>query len=129
MTVPKNSKKILLIEDDQKTAEIIKFVLEQEGYMVVVVASGEAAVRMLDRDIDLIVLDLLMPGMSGFEVLSVIRKDKALKMPIVVLSNLGKEESIERALELGADDYLVKSNLSLNVITMKIKKILEKTRY
>jgi DNA-binding response OmpR family regulator len=108
MTIGK-AKKILLIEDDKPTVKVVKFMLEQEGYKVSVATDGEKAISALDNPADLILLDLLIPKVDGFKVLKTIRQEKKLRLPVVVFSNLSRQKDIERAAELGADDYLVKS--------------------
>jgi DNA-binding response OmpR family regulator len=115
------TKKILLIEDDKSTSKVVKLMLEQGGYEVSVVADGEQALKVLANPVDLIMLDLILPKMDGFEVLRVIRQEKKLATPIVVFSNLSRNKDIDRAIELGADDYLVKSEFSATRLKQKIK--------
>lgn len=127
MNEKKNKKgaKILLIEDDELTIRTIKLFLEQEGYSIWVAENGKKAIKMLELKPDLILLDLVLPELNGFEVLKIIRQEKGLQIPIIILSNLGRDEDIKRGLELGANDYLVKLQLSLQTIARKIKNILE----
>lgn len=117
--------KILLIEDDELTVKTIKSTLEREGYYVSVAKDGDEAIEMIGEEVDLILLDLVMPQRSGFEVLKIIRQEKRLKTPVVILSNLGKDEDMRQALELGANDYLVKSDFSIQTIIRKIETIME----
>ncbi len=119
--------KILLIEDDELTVKTIKSTLEREGYYVSVAKDGDKAIEMIGEEADLILLDLVLPQQNGFEVLEIIRQEKRLKTPVIILSNLGKDEDIGRAMELGANDYLIKSDFSIQAIIRKIKTILEQT--
>ncbi|HCI05258.1 MAG: Transcriptional regulatory protein CpxR [Parcubacteria group bacterium GW2011_GWC1_45_9] len=115
---------ILLVEDDVMTVKTLVFALEREGYRVLVAKDGEEADKMLDIKADLILLDLVMPKKSGFEVLSIIRQEKRLQTPVIILSNLGKDEDIKKGIGLGADDYLVKSKYSIRSIVEKINSAL-----
>lgn len=115
---------ILIAEDDQAHARVYQLKFEQEAIRVKVVEDGDQALASLRAERpDLLLLDLMMPGKSGFEVLEEIRKDPALKdTKIVVLSNLGQSKDIARAQELGVLDYLVKSDYSIHDIVAKVKK-------
>lgn len=122
----KTATKILLIEDDEPTIKTIKFVLEREGYVVSIARDGEEALKMLDQEPDAILLDLVMPRRNGSEVLKIIRQEKCLKTPVIILSNLSKNDDVRRAMELGASDYLIKNELSIGVLVQKIKATLRK---
>ena len=122
----KTSNKIFLIEDDELTIKTVKFVLEREGYEVLIAKDGELAMNMLDKKVDLILLDLVMPLINGFELLKIIRQEKYIQTPVIVISNLSEAEDIKRAFELGATDYLVKNELSIKAIAEKIRATLEK---
>jgi len=126
MNQNKNEKprKILFIEDDEQTIKTVKFILESENYEVSVAKDGEAAVRMLDNSADLILLDLVLPQKSGFDILKVIRQEKGLKIPVIILSNLAESMNIEKALKLGANDYIVKNEFPIQIIIDKIKSVL-----
>jgi DNA-binding response OmpR family regulator len=117
----KKAKKILLVEDDKSTSKVIKLILEQSGHEISIVADGEKALAAIDDQIDLVMLDLVLPKKSGFEVLQAIRQEKKLAMPIIVFSNLSRNKDIERAIDLGADDYLVKSEFSVTRLKQKIR--------
>jgi two-component system response regulator VicR len=118
-------KKIMLVEDDKSTVKVVKFMLEQEGYEVSVAFDGEKAVKALKNPADLILLDLMIPKIDGFQILKIIRQEKKLKLPVVVFSNLSRQKDIEQAAELGADDYLVKSEFSAGKLKQKIKNFFE----
>jgi len=103
--------RVLLVEDDEAVAEMYKLKLELDGYLVQVIADGESAVRSAQADPpDLVFLDVRLPKMDGFEVLQALRRDERTKhVPVVVLSNYGEQELVERGLKLGALEYLIKS--------------------
>ncbi|KKT17473.1 MAG: hypothetical protein A2654_01420 [Candidatus Nealsonbacteria bacterium RIFCSPHIGHO2_01_FULL_43_31] len=119
------SKKILLIEDEASLQKALGDVLEQEGYKVIGVTDGEAGLKSAQAEIpDLILLDLILPKMPGFEVLKALKSDESTKdIPIIVLTNLESMGDIEKALELGATTYLVKASYTLEEVVSKIKKI------
>ncbi|MHB1118367.1 MAG: response regulator, partial [Minisyncoccota bacterium] len=102
---------VLVVEDEEFLVRALKDNLESEGYDVAVAMDGEAAFdELAKRKPDLILLDLLLPKKNGFDVLKEIKEHLEWKLvPVVVLSNLGEDSEIKRALELGANDYFVKS--------------------
>ncbi len=118
--------KILIVEDEEVLSKVLQEKLEKDGDEVALAADGEEAVtRAKSFSPDVIVLDLLLPKRSGFEVLQILKADQALKaIPVIVVSNLGEDEDIKRALALGAADYYVKSEHPINEIIEKIKNIL-----
>ncbi len=118
--------KILIIEDDRFLSLILKGRLEKEGFSVYQAFDGEEGLLML-RDIqpDLVLLDLILPKLSGFEVLEAVASDPQLShIPIVVASNLGQESDMEKAKNLGAIDYYVKVKTSIDELTEIVKKII-----
>jgi len=121
------AKTILIIEDDKFLRELIAQKLIKEGYKASEAVEGEEGLKKIQEEKpDLVLLDLILPGIDGFEVLSKVKTDPELtKIPVIILSNLGQKEEIERGLKLGARDYLVKANFTLSEIIKKIKKILE----
>lgn len=115
-------KKILIVEDDQFLHKILAMKIKQGGFNVVSAYDGEGALEKMKEGPDLILLDLILPQMSGFEVLEEMKLDPNLKkIPVVVLSNLGQEEDVTRAQEFGAQDYLVKANFSIDEVVKKVK--------
>lgn len=114
---------ILVAEDDRFYANIYKTKLAKEGYEVVVTGDGVQALKVArEKKPALIILDLIMPVKDGFETLKELKADAVLKsVKVVVLSNLGQEEDIKKAKDLGAVDYLVKTNLSITEMMEKIK--------
>jgi CheY-like chemotaxis protein len=118
--------KILIVEDDEFLRSLTAKRLEKDSYEVIVAVDGENAVNMITENVpDLILLDLLLPGMNGFEVLEKIKaKDNLKKIPVIVFSNLGQKEDIERAKALGANDFLIKANYTLDDVITKVKSFL-----
>jgi CheY-like chemotaxis protein len=120
-------KNILIVEDDSFIAVAYKEGLEREGYAVEIAEDGESALLMMKKTApDLVLLDLIMPVMDGFEVLRLMKEDELLQtIPVVILSNLGQETDIEKGKSLGAEDYLVKADHTLDDVLCVIKKQLK----
>ena len=118
--------KILVVEDEDILSSVLKEKLERAGDTVKVASDGEAGLAAIKTfKPDLVVLDLLLPKKNGFEVLEALRADNTIPdVPVVVVSNLGEDSDIKRALQLGAVDYFVKVEHPLNEIVEKIKNIL-----
>lgn len=119
--------KALIAEDDQFLLKVYETKLAKEGFEVVSAINGEEAViKIIESNPDIILLDLIMPIKNGFEVLEELNANpQYIKKPVIVLSNLGQENDTKRAMELGATDYIVKSNSSIEDIVAIIKKILK----
>ena len=119
-------KKILFIEDESALQKTLGEVLQQEGYQLVSALNGEVGVELAKKELpDLILLDLVLPKLHGFEVLKKLKENpETNKIPVIVLTNLEETEGVEKTLELGATTYLVKENYSLEEIIEKIKKII-----
>jgi len=120
------AKKILFIEDEQTLQKTLGDILRKEGYEVVSALNGEIGLRLAKTDKpDLILLDLILPVVDGFEVLKHIKNDpKIREIPIIVLTNLDKMEDVERALQAGATTYLIKTDYGLAEVIEKIKKVI-----
>lgn len=117
-------KKILIAEDEKALARTLKLKLENAGYEITLVMNGDEALKELKSDCyDLLVLDLVMPGLDGFGVLERLRK-MASKLPVVVLSNLSQPEDLKRVSALGVSFYLIKSETSIKEVVAQINKIL-----
>jgi len=116
------SKTVLVVEDTELLRRMYSDRLTQDGYRVLLAADGLEALSILRSDTpDLILLDLVMPKMSGLEVLDLLKKDPRLApIPVIVLSNLGQEADIARGVEMGAVDYLVKNDAKPSDIAAKI---------
>ncbi len=119
-------KKILLIEDDKFLRELMNKKLITLGYDVVTAADGESGLVMIkETKPDVVLLDLILPGINGFEVLEKAKQDPEIAaIPVVILSNLGQGEDIEKGLSLGAKDFLVKAHFTPQEIVNKLKSIL-----
>jgi len=120
-------KKILIVEDDKFLRELISMKLQKEGYTIIEAVDGEEGEKKIKEEKpDLILLDLILPGIDGFEVLSRIKEDPTVSsIPVIILSNLGQKEEIEKGLKLGAIDFLVKAHFTPGEIIEKIKNILK----
>lgn len=120
-------KKILLVEDDPFLIDIYTKKLKKEGFEVATVADGEKVLERVEKgEIDLLLLDIVLPKIDGWEILRKI-KNKKLKnknLRIIVLSNLGQKEEVEKGLKLGADKYLIKAHYTPSQVVEEIKKIL-----
>lgn len=123
-------KKILLIEDDTFISEMIVKKLKATGLIVDLAIDAESGmVKIQGEKPDLILLDIVLPGMDGFAFLEKIKADKELSsIPVLILSNLGQKDEIERGFALGAKDFLVKAHLDLDEILQKVELTLGKTK-
>lgn len=121
-------KKVLIVEDDIVLIEMYKEKLKIEGYRVATASDGKKAINRIKDGADLILLDILMPGLNGFEVLKKIKADKETgKIPVIVLTNIGGEsvdKDKDMAMSLGATDYLVKALNTPESVVDKINSIL-----
>jgi len=118
---------LLIVEDDEVLLRALYMLFHKSKYTIASATDGAMAVQMAQRlKPDLILLDLLLPKMDGFEVLRIIKADQALKAtPVIVLSNLGDISDIEKAKTLGAEEYFIKANTDLAVLESKVNKLLE----
>ena len=121
------SKKILVVEDDKFLRELISQKLLQEGYNVSQAVDGEEGVKKIkEENPDLVLLDLILPGIDGFEVLRRIKgPDGSVSIPVIILSNLGQRDDVEKGMGLGAAGYLIKAHFTPGEIIEKIKSILK----
>jgi DNA-binding response OmpR family regulator len=121
------AKKILIVEDDKFLRELITKKLKDEGYETVGAGDGEEGLDKAKKESpDMVLLDLILPGIDGFEVLSKIKDDPALSsIPVVILSNLGQREEVEKGLKMGAVDYMIKAHFTPGEITEKVKTVLK----
>jgi len=121
------AKKILVIEDDKFLRELISQKLLKEGYDILEAIDGEKGIESAKTEKpDLILLDLILPGIDGFEVLARIKSDpEASKIPIIILSNLGQKDDIEKGLNMGAVDYLIKAHFTPAEIIEKIRTVIK----
>ncbi len=119
--------KILIIEDDAFLQGLEASKLTKEGYDILVASSGDEALEKINEPgINLILLDLVLPNFDGFQVLEKVRSTDAIKMlPVIVFSNLSEDKDVKKAKELGATDFMVKSNFTLDELVDRIKMILK----
>ena len=120
-----SKKKILIVDDDQFMRELLTAKLEENGYEVSSVSEGFLAIQTIrDHKPDLVLLDILLPGLSGLETLNVLRAEElGQHLPIILISNLNEPELIRVAERLGADGYLVKP-FTAELLIEKIKEII-----
>ncbi|MCK4891903.1 MAG: response regulator [Candidatus Pacebacteria bacterium] len=119
-----NKKKILVIEDEATLQKALNDVLAQEGYDVLSALDGMSGLDLaLKENPDLILLDIILPKMDGFEVLKRL-KEKESKIPVIILTNLSDINDIQKALDLGATTYLVKADFHLDDVLKKVKETL-----
>ncbi len=122
-------KRILVVDDEIYIVHILEFTLTMEGYEVLTAADGEEALRRLEQDRpDLVVLDIMMPKVDGYEVLRRIRADEEFRqLPVILLSAKGRPIDRDTGLEIGADDYIVKP-FSPRRLLEKIQDLLERAK-
>ena len=125
---PPEQTKILIIEDDVMLSDIASDRFRRDGYQVVTAVDGKEGLLAVNRERpDIVLLDIIMPGMSGFEVLKQLKEDGELKnIPVVIFSNLAQERDIARGRKLGAVDFFVKANFTPAQVVERVKDILAK---
>ena len=118
-------KTILLVEDDKFLSALLKNRLEKESFNVIHAEDGEEAVNILRTSSskpDLVLLDIILPKKNGFEVLEEVKQDLEFKaLPIIIISNLGQDDDLSRGKELGATEYFIKAQTSIDDLISKIK--------
>ena len=126
---------ILIAENENILSGILKEEFETEGFRVIVAHNGNEALELLksksDRP-DIVLLDLLMPFVDGFQVLEEIQKDQIYNLksiPVIVLSGLGQDEDVKKAMKLGAVDYFIKTKHPIYEVIEKVKYLMEKGSY
>jgi len=119
-------KKILIVEDDRFLHSLIGDKLSKAEAELIAAFDGETGLeKATEERPDIILLDILLPGIDGFEVLRKIKEDPELKdIPVIILSNLGQEDDIKKGTELGAEEFLIKANFTLEDILKKINEVL-----
>ncbi len=119
-----DAKKIVLAEDNSTLSLLLKFRLEKEGYKLHIAADGKEAVKLIEEhDPELILTDIMMPFISGLEVISHVRNKLNRQTPIIVFSAAGQEEMVLKAFNLGANDFMGKP-FSPNELVIRIKRLL-----
>jgi DNA-binding response OmpR family regulator len=119
-------KRILIVEDDKFLASALEAKLFKDGFIVEAIGDGADVIGTLSKYTpDMILLDLMMPKMDGFAVLEQMKKNDTLKsVPVIVITNLSQTEDADKARELGAIDYLIKSDMTLQTLVERVKKYL-----
>lgn len=126
MDSPQGKKKILIVEDDTFLMSLLARKLASKGYGLLIAKDGKEALDVVNSGHpDTVLLDILMPNMNGFEVLEKIKaSDETKNIQVIMLSNLGQQSDIDKALKLGASHFLVKANTSPDEIVTKIEEII-----
>lgn len=126
----KNKIRILLIEDDPFLLNMYATKFELENFKVTVADDGEKGLRAVEKEIpDIILLDIMLPKMNGFEVLKQLKASKDFRdIPVILLTNLSQKNEIEQGLSMGANDYLIKAHFMPSEVVEKIKEILKKKK-
>jgi len=123
----KTMKTVLLVEDDKFLSTLLKNRLEKEGFNILYAADGEEAINVLRASPvkpDLVLLDIILPKKNGFEVLEEIKLDLELKaLPIIIISNLGQDDDLARGKDLGALQYYVKAQTSIDDLVSKVRSL------
>lgn len=119
---------VALIEDDTFLAGMYVTKLSLEGFAVKLATDGQAGLKLVQTERpELVLLDLVLPKMAGLDVLKAIRSDAKLKLtPVIVLTNLGDRETIERAMGLGATDYVIKAHFLPSEVVSKVQRLLQR---
>lgn len=121
------AKHILIVEDEKPMAHALELKLQKEGFETQHANNGKEARSALDvKSFDLVLMDLIMPEMDGFTLLEKIKEEKDLNVPVIVLSNLSQSEDKEKVLDLGAEAYYIKSDITIAEIVDEVRQILGK---
>ncbi|MCD6148113.1 response regulator [bacterium] len=117
-------KKILIVEDEEILSDLLQKRLKKEGYDVLLARNGEEGLKMIkETEPDLVLLDIIMPKMSGFQVMEEMNKEENLKkIPVIIISNSGQPVEIGRAQRLGAKDWLIKTEFDPKEVLEKVVK-------
>ena len=125
MRTMEGNQKILIVDDEKDLCEILQFNLESEGFSIDVAHSGEDALKKPLEEYDLILLDIMMGGISGFKVANIMRKERKLAVPVIFLTAKGDENDVLTGFNVGADDYIAKP-FSIKEVIARIKAILKR---
>lgn len=126
-TAPLEKSKVLVVEDDQFLRDLIVRKLNEEGLDTIQAIDGEEGLRLTrEKKPAIVLLDIILPGIDGFEVLRQMKADPSINnIPVVMLSNLGQKDDIDHGLKLGAVDYLIKAHFTPGEIVEKVKEVLK----
>lgn len=119
--------KVLLVEDEDMLSEMYKIKFEKEGFVFLRAVEGADGLALANKEKpDIILLDVIMPKMDGFAVLKKLKSDpNTKKIKVILLTNLGQDEDINKGKEMGADDYLVKANFTPTQVLDRVRKVLD----
>ena len=119
--------KVLIVDDDPFILDMYVLKFKESGFQVESAQDGKSGLKKVkDTHPDIVLLDVVMPAMDGFDVLQELKKNFPPPLPkIVLLTNLGQKEDVERGMQLGADDYIIKAHFTPSEVVDKVKKILE----
>lgn len=122
--------KIVLVEDDHFLADMYATKFKTEGFNVLVGYDGEEGLRLIKEELpDIVLLDILLPKIDGFDVLRKLKKDaKTKSIPVILLTNLGQKDDVKKGLEEGADSYLIKAHFMPSEVVQKIRDIINSTK-
>ncbi len=128
LLMSENQKNILLVEDEPLLANLLKQRLEKENFIVNLAQDGEEALKFLkNQKPDLILLDIILPKISGFELMEKLKSAPEIqKAPIIIISNLGQEKDVTKGYSLGAIEYFIKAQVSIEELVSQIKSFLIK---
>lgn len=120
--------KILVAEDEPMLLKTIELKLKKEGYEVIVTSDGRQAAEQIESaNPDMVITDIMMPYVSGLELINLIRQKLNRKTPVIILSAMEQEKVVMEAFELGADDYITKP-FSLNELVIRVKRLVGRTK-
>ncbi len=120
-------KKVVVVEDDVMLLKALNVVLLNKGYEVLSASDGLEAENLIKETIpNCVLLDITLPTKTGFEILEALRKyEKTKHVPVIILSNMGQDSDIKKGMDLGAQDYFIKSNTDIDKVTEKIEKYIK----
>tara|TARA_A100001011_G_scaffold84503_1_gene88361 strand:- start:3598 stop:4284 length:687 start_codon:yes stop_codon:yes gene_type:complete len=121
--------KILIVDDEKDISKLLDYNLKQQGYSTAIVDNGEDSLKFSrELKVDLILLDIMLPGINGIDVCTILKNDSDTEnIPIIMLSAKGEENDIIRGLEVGADDYVTKP-FSISILSARIKRLLKRNK-
>ena len=125
--MPTKSPIVLLVEDDKSLIEMYQVRFQEEGFTILLAEDGATGLQFArEQHPSIILLDIMLPKMDGFAVLTELKKDSGTKhIPVLMMTNLGQQADIDKGHQLGADDYIVKSSLTPSQVAEKIKTFLK----
>ncbi len=118
-------KKILIVEDDAFLQGLSAKKLSKEGYSIITASDTPEGLKALEENPDIVLLDLVLPGGDGYMILAALRAKESMKdTPVIIFSNLAEDKDIKKARDLGATDFMIKSNFTLDELAEKVKELI-----